>query len=189
MTPEMKQLLDDVEATYQRIYSLVSRVNAAAATCNDLTDLADLCFVAGEGVEHCDDLRKECQKMKDNATYRLYFMWLHEQTGEPIRTEYCTVTPSVKMRPELPNRKKNPAEFAKVMEYFAVPKDLWHCETTNDRPALDFNYNGMIEYVTRLVVDGHPLPPGLDATKLSPIYTVRVRRSTKGGKNDADGDE
>jgi hypothetical protein len=101
-------------------------------------------------------------------------VWVTKESDEPIRTEYVTASPDVKQMVSLPRRRSNPEGYATLMRYLGIAQELWDVDEES-HAAVSFHWPGMIDYVSTLLAQGKPLPPGVDPTSTYPVYKLGLR--------------
>lgn len=132
---------------------------------------ADAAYFMREINTHLEDCGKIARKLRELSESIGCLIYAQSNNGEPIRTDYCTATPSVKMAASLPNH-KDPEAFAEIMKFLGVPKELWDCE----EPVVNIRWKGMIQKLSDEISKGKPLPGGVDPNKQFPQYSFVMRR-------------
>lgn len=145
-----------------------------ASTMNDptnLADLADLCLVIKQAQDLVKELQTQLNKCLELSSQLICAQWTQQEMSEPIRTPYTTCIPHIKMMVKFPNKKHQPEEYKKFCEHFGVSEELINSG------AMQPHWPSMIEYITGLMEQGFPPPPGCDPTSLYPVYSVTSRKN------------
>lgn len=146
----------------------------------DLTqeDLVDIALVLRSISALADDIRKECNGIKELVERVVCLRWVQATLNDPgapdaIRGELATGTPDVRQMASLPRPNSDPEGYEKLMRSIgaitAARKDLV-------RP----HWPGLTEWITRLAKKGKQLPKGIDPNKTYPLYRLFPLRRKKG---------
>lgn len=168
----------EMRKTYARMTQDLVAIRQYAKSCAGQPDamqkLVDVSYFAEKTRQLADMIRKDCQELRDLCDRMVCVLWAQQDSGEPIRTEYCTASPDVKMQASLPDRKKQPIEYAAFCDYMGIPRELY-CAPDGESPPVQVHWAGMLSYFSALLSQGKPLPPGIDPTKMYPVYKVRLQ--------------
>lgn len=134
---------------------------------------ADYAYAFREIYRLADDLRKEAQLNKDLSEKIACLLWVKDGTGESIRTEHCTCTPKVRMSAKIPKKSHDPEDYANLMRFLQIPESVWNIPD-EDFEVVRIHWPGFIEYVSKLLEEGKPLPPGVDPEKSHPLYSLTI---------------
>lgn len=135
----------------------------------ELKDMVNFIYVIREISRLADDLRKEADgigHMFENVLCAVYVT--ANETG-PIRASLATGTPDLKLGVKVPNQKREPERFQKLMTHFGISKEVISARVV--KPY----WPGICEQVSRLAEEGKPLPPGINPDDTYPTYKVRVK--------------
>lgn len=174
MRPELVQMAKHIRDTHQGVYILAERMRSEVTKTVNLADLADTAFFAYKCAELVDDMRKELNKLNELASKMACLVHMKHLEGgakdEPIRTPYCTATPECTMQVKLPTRKNDPEAFAKFMEYYKIPRELWDTEETEVfRP----HWPGIQARISQDLAAGRPVPPGVNTATATGVFKMR----------------
>jgi hypothetical protein len=160
------------EATtfHAKMYRLLSNLEAATKKGIDLKTMADTAYYCREVDKLLQDLKVHANRVRKLAQDIGCLVWAQIGKEEPIRTEYCTASPKVKMMASLPHHKRQPEQYRELMAYMGLDPKLWDCE----EPAVKLSFNGMIDVLTQAAEDGKPLPPGVEPDKTYPVYDFHM---------------
>lgn len=140
-----------------------------------IDELADAAFAMREIYNYLDDLRKEVKANKELCERMTCLLWARTSTGDPVRTPFVTATPCIKMTASIPKRSTNLEAWEALMRFLKIPEELWSEEVV--RP----HWPSFVEYTSKLLEQGKPLPDGIDPNKTYPVYSLTLR-----GKIDVD---
>jgi hypothetical protein len=128
----------------------------------DIKEMADLTYVLRLFDDVVHDMHKRTAATKDLSDRLLCLMWAKTGSSEPIRTEYCTITPRIKMAANVP--KKGSPEYKALMLSLGVSNpEVLECE------ALRPHWPGLTDYITARLTEGKPVP-GVDMSSTYPVY-------------------
>lgn len=157
-----------------QVYGMMSelRKNVGAVTNEHRVDLAYLSERIGR---LCDDMRKEC-----DTTHRLMekvvcAVWvsnsLNDDGEDCICGEYATGRPDVKQSVKLPHPKRDAEKF----KLLASRLGIFGAALKND--LVRIHWPTMSTYVSKLISEGKPLPPGIDRDHMYPVYSLKLRET------------
>jgi hypothetical protein len=168
------RVFTEVKHAHEQIYTALKALKSLAAQSGSITELANIAHAINQSQKLTADTDKDIRMFLETVKKALCVLWVQSDlSGEPapIKTDYVTATPSVKMVLSVPSRKTDFASYAKLMTHLGVPQHLWDMPEGQSVVA-DVHYPGFVDYVSSLVEQGAPLPPGCDPAKLSPVYKV-----------------
>jgi hypothetical protein len=158
----------------------VSRQINEAKTNRKLEDFVDIAYAMREIAAFADELRKQAARVQDISEKVACLIWVEDSEKDlgsgvdtVIRTDYATGTPQIQFMGRIPDKKKNPEEFRKLMEFFEVPALLYEGEGSS---AVKFHWPGLIDTISNLLAEGKPVPPGIDGENLFPVYSMHIRK-------------
>jgi hypothetical protein len=141
-------------------------INCVTAN-TELEDLADTAHALKRCQEMTDEIKKSVSHSFELTSKVICAKWAQENTdGEPIRTAHCTCTPRIRFAAVLP--KKGDDDYKVLMNHLGINETM--VETDAVRP----HWPGFTDYVTELLSQGKPTPPGIDPTKTYPVYSVTI---------------
>jgi len=175
MLTTAQEVFSAVKSLHAEVYGHLLALKSGTQTSNDKEELADLVLAMKHSLKYLKDLQKEVNQCANMAERIACLLWLKEGTGEPIRTEYTTATPTIKEVAAIPTRRKNPEAFAALMRGLNVPADLWIDSDVDE--VVRVHWPGFVEYMTRRAGAGLPLPAGIDPHKVYPLYSLTVRKT------------
>ena len=134
-------------------------------------EVADIAYALRETRELAEDIRKRCDALGKTAQNVGCLLAISSGNPNAIKTEYVTATPTVRDITSIPKRREQPEQFAALMQFLEVPKNLWD---GGEHAALSVNWPGLVELISKRSSDGLPLPPGIDPEKTYPEYSLRM---------------
>lgn len=134
-------------------------------------EIADAAMVLRRIADFADDLRKEANRVKEQAERVACAVWAKNEQSEPIRGEYVTATPDIKYSASLPKQSKDPKAYAELMNFMGVGHELV------DTGLLTLYWPKFTEWLSVQIAEGKPLPPGVNPDKLYPIYKLKMRKT------------
>lgn len=176
MKTELIELFEKNSALHAETHRTLRAIRAEleSLSAKGMGELAETALVAAEIRKLVDDTSGECGVLRRECEQMACMMWIQSGSNGPIRTEYVTASADIKMQAKLPDRRIDPAGFARLMEHLQVPRELWDVPVECSA-AVQPHWPGMLEYISTLIGTGRPLPPGVDATTLYPIYKLILR--------------
>lgn len=157
---------------HDEIYRLIALLKPEVEKCRRKEELVDYAYALYEAHKFIDDLEGEVRRLKERAICLADALWVQESTGESIRTDYCTATPDIKMAANIPSQKRDPEAFDAFMQHLGIKPELYKGESEVVRP----HWPGLVEYVSALISQGKPLPPGVNMEKKYPVYKMSFRK-------------
>jgi hypothetical protein len=140
---------------------------------NDAAKVADIAYALREVTELADDIRKRAAALGTIAQSVACMIRIAvDVSATSITTPYCTATLDVRQIVAIPKRSTDPEKFALLMDHFKVPRELWE---SGEHAAMQPHWPGLIDLIARHTSEGKPLPPGIDANKTFPKYSLRIR--------------
>lgn len=166
------------KAAHAELYALIVHMRTEMQGSISLEDYADLYYACDGVAKLIEDVEKE---------NRLFYEYLARvgcaiytktsSDGSPIRTDYATITPDIKMMARMPKRKDDPQKYREFMRALGVPDNL--IGDDEGRAPVSVNWRGMVDHITALVSTGKPLPVGIDPNAMYPIASFRVTAKRK----------
>jgi hypothetical protein len=155
------QLFEDFTVKHQELTVMINNNNT-------LEELADIAYTLQRCRDMLHSMHKQASGSFDLVTRFACVKWAQRGEGEPIRTEYCTVTPSVRMCAKVP--RKEDESYEALMNHLGVNSDMLKYDTV--RP----HWPGLVDYITERLTEGKPLPPGVDPNTKYPVYSITIRK-------------
>jgi hypothetical protein len=173
--PDLLLAYQKLRAAWEDVARLEVHASQAIKKCASLVDLADAAYCCREIEKTADDIRKRTIELGEIAQRLACVIEVASEEVEPIRTEYVTATPDVKLIASLPKRSTDPEGFAALMAHLGIPEHAWQ---GGDHAPVQLHWKGLMERINRDSAEGKPLPPGVDPTKTYSEYKLCMR----GGK-------
>lgn len=172
MQSEAIKIVEHTKKAYIDIYTVLVEIGGDDAFKGmlDLNELVDWCYALKKCSERLDEMRKTLDKKVRLLESLVCVLWVKADNPDPIRTEYTTATPRIKMMSEAPSKKRDEEAYNKVLQYFGATQEAI------DTDALRPHWPGLVECCTRLAEQGKPFPAGIDPEKMYPIYSVMTRQ-------------
>lgn len=139
---------------------------------NNPQEVADIAFALREMYDLLETTRKQTAAIGKTAQQVACLLSIASGNAGTIGTAYVAATPNVRTIPAIPKRRDRPQEFAALMDYLKIPRDLWE---KGDHAIVDFHWPGLVDKLTNDAANGLPLPPGIDPTKTFAEYSLRMR--------------
>jgi len=170
----LKNLIQLYRTTRELHASIVSQSEAInnEATKADLNELADTALAMRSIAEFADEIRKRANSIKELAEKAACMVAVSMRHVGPIETEYCKATPEVKPIATLPDKRRNPEEYAALMQYYGIPELAY----AGDNPLMQVYWPGVMERLNADLAAGKPTPPGIDPSKTTNKFTLSIRR-------------
>jgi hypothetical protein len=154
------------------IHAALARLAEEAKRLTSLPELVDLIYALRKTSELADTARKEMNRIEELTIKQACLIWTTTD-GNPIRSDYVTGSPDIKMMASLPRRKSNPEGYAALMRYLGVPDELWDT-SDEESEAVRPHFPGMVDLLSRAMQEGRPLPPGISPENTYPLYKMRL---------------
>lgn len=138
----------------------------------DKGDHADDAYALREVAAVLDDVRKKAEAKRKFAERMACLVALTQMSDEPIRTPHCTAKTDVKPVARLPDRRREPEAYAKMMTYLGVPEELWSGD--EDHAVVKPHWPGVQEMVAAKLAEGKPLPAGLKTDETFTEYKLHI---------------
>lgn len=183
MKPEINTVYAMASAMLTEIETNVKNVDDALAPHECTAEIADLEFVLHNLEQQLDRVRKVVAERKRVRIRQLCLRWVVESVdGEPIRTDYCILSPSVVDMPRIPTRSKEMEDGSVDYEtYLQFCRDLGLTnEETLKHDLFRPHWPGIAEWVVFLATQGKPLPESLKNRSTIADYRITHRTATKG---------
>lgn len=162
-----QQLYVDMMKMYSGLMAHHERLVKEIHETGDAAELADQLLVIDKVTKLLDDVEKKMRGTRDLAERLLCILWVKDGDAEPIRTEYVTASPKVRMAAQIP--KKGTPEYESLVTHLGIRKDI------ADGDVVRPHWPGVVEYLTDRLTRGLPLPEGIDPTKTYAVYSVALR--------------
>lgn len=175
MRERLKNIYRTVEKLYREAYNELAISAEELYEERSLEELADTTYALREAGELINRLRIRVEALKTEIEAKACTIAVESGEIDPIRTEYCTATPDMKISVSVPKRRKEPEAYAELMTALGVPRELWDRGVENS-PAVDLHYPGLVEMVTERAAAGLPLPPGVSPDRTKTMFRLAIRR-------------
>jgi hypothetical protein len=184
MLDESQKLNKSVASNHHNVYVLTEKLRALIGEVHakgDIQELSDIAYALNECTKMLEDSRKSINQVKTQLDALICAEWVKSGVAERITTPYCYVHPNVKMVVQVPHRATKPERFEAFMKAFNIPESLW--KFRNEAGEIDLertevvrmHYPGVVEYISKLLEDGKPLPPEIEqGTEKYPVYSLKI---------------
>jgi hypothetical protein len=158
------------------VATLVALEQDVQATCgNDEKELADIAYALRETTDLADDLRKRAAALGRTAQSAACMLQVTlNGSAASIKTDYCTAALKMKTVVSIPKKDRQPNEYAALMDWLKVPRELWQNENSK-YSAVEFHWPGLVDLISQKQSQGLPLPPGIDPNKTYVEYSLTMR--------------
>ena len=164
MRLESKKAYQKAREAHWEIVQQSELLRLALSSSGNISELADALYALKQIAELCDDARKEANRLIELFEKLTCRLWVLQDNGDLIRTEYCTASPDIKQTVKTP--KEGTPEYAEFASSFGVPPDVPF------RP----HWPSIIKRVSEDMAAGKPLPPGCDPREIINICKVGIRK-------------
>jgi hypothetical protein len=177
MQQDLQDTFSKIRHFHATVWPELKKIHQKAAETPDMQELADIAYAMRETKDLLHAAYATARQAGETAQKVACALWVSDSnnTGGPIRTEYCTATPKIKMMAAMPKKRLDPDGYAALMAHFGISEELQNNEAF--RP----HWPGMVDLFSDRLSAGKPLPPGIDPNKLYPVYSLTIR-----GKKDVD---
>lgn len=170
MHENAKQVYAQAKRCFEETYALLVETKEYFERCNDMDELADVTYAMKQSEKFLKDLSSTLKKQRENLERIACLLWVKRNVADPIKTDYVTATPNLKTMASLPTKKGDPEGYAALLKWLGIREDV------SEDDAVRPHWPGMVEYLTKLMEEGKPLPPGIDPGKTYPMYTLSHRK-------------
>ena len=163
---------EDCLQSYTRLFTDIIRMKKSVQpmlAAGDIKGLADLNYCVKVCEKMMDELRKAYKNVRGSSEQSVCFLWIKQEEGNrgPVRTEYCTVSPDLRIVPKVPSARQDPGAYVEFCMELGLPQDV------AEFGVFSVAWPELVEYTTWLATQGQPLPKGAEE-KMQNIYTTRV---------------
>lgn len=139
-------------------------------------DRVDAVFLVRQVERLADDTRKEFRKTRELGERITCLVWTAQSEADAaqarsVKGRYVTATPNMRMAANLPSHKHDPEGYAAFMQSIGV--DV--ASAAVQCGAIQLHYPGVERLITECTANAKPLPAGLPADKLIPVYSLTLR--------------
>lgn len=170
MKPSAIEFFKRAVKAHEELFLQITKLSKEIELDRNLFELTDYAYALNEAYKRLDDIAHETKRLRERVTQIVVALWVTTE-GEPIRTDYVTGIPDVKMMASVPSKNKDPEKYHALMEHLGVPKALYD----GDNDVLRPHWPGLVDYVSELLSQGRPVPPGCNTDKLIPVYKLALR--------------
>lgn len=136
--------------------------------CIDVEGMAEVLCVYKKIEQWLKDARSQSEGLVRRLEQQCCFVWVKTTNGEKpsIKTDFCTVTPSIRMQPKIPQR--GTAEYATLLlSLMGTPDE------SIEHDALRPHWPGLVELCGARATAGERSPAGIDPSEtVSSFRTV-----------------
>lgn len=140
-------------------------------------------YALRESLALIEDTAKQAKQIKELLERLVCLRIIEAGNADPIKTEYCTATPDVKICAAIPTFEKDRTSYEKLMTYLGIDPVLWDTGKfltelgEIETEVVKVNWPGFQDFITRLAAEGSPVPDGIDASKCYSIYRLLMRKN------------
>ena len=169
---EFIEVRGQVQLLYNLVYGFLAKNNEQIKSKQlSSEELCDFGFICRELEKLFDELRKEVKARKELCGNIIAYRLTQASLTDPslkmqVKGQFATGTPDVKMQAALP--KKQSVEYYQITDFLGVPRDV------AEKGVLKLDWKSVIEFCTKLINDGKPIPKGFG--KQYPLYVTVYRK-------------
>lgn len=194
MKESAKTLFRNAKESHEIVYKRLSELRQEIEKCNNYVELCDYAFAVHESHEYIEDIKKELWKLRESINKKVDELWLQaaikggRDFPRSIHTDYVTATPDIKQAPNIPSQKSDPKAYKELMDYLKIDTSDWpeHPDSnkiekgdnneTIKSEVVKIHWPGLVNLVTERMSAGLPVPPGINISKLVPVYKLTLRK-------------
>ena len=191
MKKSAQNIYAESKKVHENIYRLMAQLRVEIDKCNNMVELCDYAYAINGTHGFIEDLKKELWKFRELLNKKVCDLWISfaqrdiSSVDRSIRTDYVTATPDIGQAPNIPKPRDNPEAYKKLMDYLGIDISGWPVtETENDEggeggklnEVVKIHWPGLCALVTAKLAAGLPAPPGIDISKMSPVYKLTLRK-------------
>ena len=163
-------LYAQVKETHESVFVNMQRAKEAVRELQNLEQIVDVIAVLKKSDELLKDTKSQVAaltaKLQEIAC-KLYMQHGASNIGEPIRTEWVTGTPDIRVKPSLPSFKLNPTMF------IAMCNDLGYPLEAGDAEMFRPHYPSVMTYLSKLQEQCKPMPAWVDTNRSGSEFGVK----------------
>lgn len=176
MKQSAKQLFQLAKAAHEEIFRQLKAVEQEMKKNMNMVELCDYAYAINESHTLMESSKKELWKLRELSNKLVCGLYLQtDMSSRSIHTDYVTATPDIGRSPNIPSEKSDPAGYKQLMDYLNIP-DFGEDENGNKIEPVRPHWPGLVEYIKKLDAVGKPVPPGIDVSKLTPVYKLTLRK-------------
>jgi len=183
MKESAKTLFRNVKESHEIIYKCMSELRQEVEKCNNYVELCDYAFAVDQSHEYVQDLKVELWKFREFLNKKVDELWLQAAVNggcsfpRSIHTDYVTATPDIKQAPNIPSQKSDPEAYKKLMDYLNIDVSNWPVKEDGGlSEVVKIHWPGLCNLVTEKMAKGLSAPPGIDISKLTPVFKLTLRK-------------
>lgn len=186
MKPSAQNLYAESKKVHENIYRLMAELRSEIDKCNSMEELADYAYAVNGTHSFIEDLKKELWKFRELINKKTCDIWISFASKDPtsvdrsIRTDYVTATPDIGTAPNIPSAKNDPEAYKKLMDYLGIDISDWPVTESEEGVKLNevvkIHWPALCALVSAKLAAGLPAPPGIDISKMSPVYKLSLRK-------------
>ena len=187
MKKSAQNIYAESKKVHENIYRLMAQLRVEIDKCNNMVELCDYAYAINGTHGFIEDLKKELWNFRELLNKKVCDLWISfaqkdiSSVDRSIRTDYVTATPSIGTAPNIPKSRDNPEEYKKLMDYLGIDISGWPVTETEDEggklnEVVKIHWPGLCSLVTAKLSAGLPAPPGIDISKMSPVYKLTLRK-------------
>lgn len=187
MKKSAQNIYSESKKVHENIYRLMAQLRVEIDKCNNMVELCDYAYAINGTHGFIEDLKKELWNFRELLNKKVCDLWISfaqkdiSSVDRSIRTDYVTATPAIGTAPNIPKPRDNPEEYKKLMDYLGIDISGWPVTETEDEggklnEVVKIHWPGLCALVTAKLAAGSPAPPGIDISKMSPVYKLTLRK-------------
>lgn len=189
MQPSAQVIYSYGKTSHEEMYKKLAALKSEIDRCNNFAELCDYAFAVDGAHKFIEDLKKELWKFRESINKKVCELWLqaaqsHLNSGQSfdrsIRTDYVTATPNIGQAPNIPKASgdnADPEGYKKLMDYLGIDTSKWARKEDGElSEVVKIHWPGIVALVTERLSAGLPCPPGIDVSKMLPVYKLTLRK-------------
>ena len=183
MQSTAKDLFAKAKEAHSLVYFALRELQHAIEQCNNLKELCDYDFAVDQSHEFIEDAKRELWKLREEINAKICMLWLDIARNDPvnakrsIHTDYVTATPDIGQSPNIPSAKTEPEAYKALMDFIGIDVSKWgKTEKGELNEVVKLHWPGLVRIVSENLSAGKPCPPGVDISKLKPVFKVALRK-------------
>lgn len=170
MKKRTKEIFKRVMELNNELIALSSEINVLATQESKLEEQTDDIAVLRKAHELLDETRKKFSRSEEDVTKRVVLKWTMQGTGNPIRTNHVTGTPTQVRIPRLPSAKHDMDNWLLLCEDLGIPED----QAKQD--SFRIHWPNFVTMLEERAAEGLPPPRGLDEGSGFTKFGIKLKK-------------
>jgi hypothetical protein len=183
MLGDVKALFRDADRLYKEWHHGIENCRDSAVQSRSKEEMADTAFALKKVAEMMDALKRKAQNASEVVQKMACATSVSQGSLDPIRTPWVTATLDAQEIADVPDRKRDPETWRRLMSELGVSAELTKLgpqEGGEHRtPVVDLHYVGLQQLMAERNAQGLPRLKSIDREKIRTNWRLSPMRGTK----------